>query len=151
MIKINNIIVLITASLIAFFLFYLSFRGGNSAAYLLPRTYSVILASIVIILIFFHIRKKNNFYKELNLTKIFPTIIFIILFILYGEDLGFYFSTTLIFFFITTFYSPEEKSIKNLIKAGIVCSVFMCFIYILFSLLLKVQVPGFILFSLANS
>jgi hypothetical protein len=66
MIKINNIVVLITASLIALFLFYLSFRGGNSAAYLLPKTYSVILASIVIILIFFHIRKKNNFYKELD-------------------------------------------------------------------------------------
>ena len=44
-----------------------------------------------------------------------------------------------------------EKNIKSLIKAGIICSLFMCFIYVLFSLLLKVQVPEFILFSLANS
>ncbi len=151
MIKINNIIVLITASLIALFLSYLSFDSGKSAAYLLPRTYSVILVGIVATLIILHVRKKNEFYKELNLKKIFPTIIFIVLFILFGEELGFYFSTTLIFFFITTFYSPGEKNIKSLIKAGIICSLFMCFIYVLFSLMLKVQVPEFILFSIANS
>ena len=61
MIKINNIIVLITASLIALFLSYLSFDSGKSAAYLLPRTYSVILVGIVATLIIVYKGSKSNF------------------------------------------------------------------------------------------
>jgi len=150
MIKINNTLVVVTSFIIACTLLYLSFRSGNSAAYLLPKTYTVVLGCLSIIMIFFHFKRKTFFENQIHIKKILPIIFFITFFISVGEDLGFYFSTTLIFFFIATFYSPEAKTLKNIIQSVVWCTLIMCFIYVIFSIMLQVQVPGFILFNLTN-
>lgn len=69
MIKINNTLVVVTSFIIACTLLYLSFRSGNSAAYLLPKTYTVVLGCLSIIMIFFHFKRKTFFENQIHIKK----------------------------------------------------------------------------------
>jgi hypothetical protein len=157
MINFGNKSVIFVSLLIAGLLFYLSFYSGTSKeiqAYLFPRTVSTIMLIVTVFL--FYQNLENKFLERerktpsvfpLNLFKLYPAGIGILLFMIFAEDLGFYFSTTILFMFITLFYSEDKLKLSNLVKSICVCSLFMGLIYVLFTILLKVQVPGFILFQ----
>ena len=157
MLNFGNKSVIFVSLFIAIALFYLSFYSGTPKeveAYLFPRTITSIMFAVTIFL--FYQNLENKFLERerkapsvfpLNLSKLYPAGISILLFIFFAEDLGFYFSTTILFMFISIFYSEEKLDISNLIKSSCVCSLFMALIYILFTVLLKVQVPGFFLFE----
>jgi hypothetical protein len=157
MINFGNKSVIFVSLLIAGLLFYLSFYSGTSKeiqAYLFPRTVSTIMLIVTVFL--FYQNLENKFLERerktpsvfpLNLFKLYPTGIGILLFMIFAEDLGFYFSTTILFMFITLFYSEDKLKLSNFVKSICVCSLFMGLIYVLFTILLKVQVPGFILFQ----
>ena len=157
MLNFGNKSVIFVSLFIAIALFYLSFYSGTPKeveAYLFPRTITSIMFAVTIFL--FYQNLENKFLERqrkapsvfpLNLSKLYPVGISILLFIFFAEDLGFYFSTTILFMFISIFYSEEKLDISNLIKSSCVCSLFMALIYILFTVLLKVQVPGFFLFE----
>jgi len=145
MIKINNLASVIFILLISIMLAFVSFSGKQSEAYLFPRIITsvmIILSSLSLAVYFFDKTKKMT---EINISKLSIYLISLILFIFFGEILGFYFLTIILFLTVCYFYS-EHKSFKIIIYNILITSLFMLFIYFLFSILLKVQVPRFFLF-----
>jgi hypothetical protein len=144
MIKINNLASVIFILLISIMLAYASFSGKQSEAYLFPKIITsvmIILSSLSLVIYFFEKTKKIT---EVNISKLSIYLISLILFIFFGEILGFYFLTIILFLTVCYFYS-EQKNFKIIIYNILITSLFMLFIYLLFSILLKVQVPRFFL------
>ena len=144
MIKINNLASVIFILFISIMLAYASFSGKQSEAYLFPKIITsvmIILSSLSLVIYFFEKRKKT---EEINISKLSIYLISLILFIFFGEILGFYFLTIILFLTVCYFYS-EQKNFKIIIYNILITSLFMLFIYLLFSILLKVQVPRFFL------
>ena len=145
MIKISKLISVIFILLLSTLLAYVSFSGGTSEAYLFPKIITsvmMILSSLALVLYFFD--KAENFAK-VDIKKLSIYLISLILFISFGEFLGFYFLAILLFIIICYFYS-ERKTIKTFIYNLLVTFLFMICTYFLFSILLKVQVPRFFIF-----
>ena len=145
MIKINYLISLIFVLVLSFLLGYASFSGSSPEAYLFPKIITSVMISLSGLLLIFYFFDNKQTVKEINLSKLFIYLLLIIIFLFLGEILGFYFSTTLIFFSICHFYSQEKNNLKSLIYNVMISSGFMLSIYFLFSVLLKVQVPRFFL------
>ena len=144
MIEIKNLTTVIITLILSILLAYVSFTGGASEAYLFPKIITstmIILSSLSLLFYFF---EKNQKIAKIDMIKLSVYLILIILFILFGEILGFYFSATLIFLTVCYYYS-ENKTTKVFIYNLLVTVFFMLFIYFLFSVLLKVQVPRFFL------
>ena len=145
MIKISKLISVIFILLLSTLLAYVSFSGGTPEAYLFPKIITsvmMILSSLALVLYFFD--KTENFAK-VDIKKLSIYLISLILFISFGEFLGFYFLTILLFIIICYFYS-ERKTVKTFIYSLLVTFLFMICTYFLFSILLKVQVPRFFIF-----
>ena len=145
MIKINNLASVIIILLISIMLAYSSFSGKQSEAYLFPKIITsvmIILSSLSLVYYFFDKTKKM---AEINISKLSIYLISLIIFIFFGEILGFYFLAIILFLTVCYFYS-EHKSVKIIFYNILITSLFMLFIYFLFSILLKVQVPRFFLF-----
>ena len=148
MLKINNLTSLICILFISILLAYASFTGGSentSEAYLFPK----LITSVMIILssfsLIFYFLNKTLSVVEVDIKKLSVYLISLILFIFFAEIVGFYFLAILLFF-INSYYYSEDKNIKNIIQNTIITIIFMLFIYFLFSVMLKVQVPRFFLF-----
>ena len=144
MIKINNLASVIIILLISIMLAYSSFSGKQSEAYLFPKIITsvmIILSSLSLVYYFFDKTKKM---AEINISKLSIYLISLIIFIFFGEILGFYFLAIILFLTVCYFYS-EHKSVKIIFYNILITSLFMLFIYFLFSILLKVQVPRFFL------
>jgi hypothetical protein len=147
MLKINNLTSLISILIISITLGYVSFTGGTettSEAYLFPK----LITSVMIILssfsLVFYLMNKNSSVANIDIKKLSVYLVSLILFIFLGETIGFYFLAILLFL-INSYYYSEIKSLKNIIQNTIITIMFMTFIYILFSIMLKVQVPRFFL------
>ena len=145
MIKINNLFTVIFVLIVSSLLGYASFSGSSPEAYLFPKIITSVMISLSGLLLIFYFFDNKQTVKEINLSKFFIYLLLIIIFLFLGEILGFYFSTTLIFFSICHFYSQEKNNLKSLIYNVIISSCFMLSIYFLFSVLLKVQIPRFFL------
>jgi len=147
MLKINNLTSLISILIISISLGYVSFTGGvetTKEAYLFPKlitTVMIILSTFSLIIYFLN---KTKSFSEINIQKLSVYLISLILFIFLGETIGFYFLAILIFL-INSYYYSESKNLKRFIQNIVVTILFMAFIYLLFSVMLKVQVPRFFL------
>ena len=148
MLKINNLISLICILFISILLAYASFTGGSensSEAYLFPKLITFVMIILSSFSLIFYFLNKSFSVAEVDIKKLFIYLISLILFIFFGEIVGFYFFAILLFF-INSYYYSEDKNIKKIIQNMIVTFIFMLFIYFLFSIMLKVQVPRFFLF-----
>lgn len=149
MINIKNIASVLVAISLSILLVVASFSGGhpdNTEAYFFPRIITSIMLFLSLLLLIQHFYEKNHPIKKINIAKLTPFFILIIIFILLGENLGFYLCASLMFLTICYFYYPEKKNIKKIIFFLLIGVVFMMAIYCLFTFLLKVQVPRFFLF-----
>jgi len=146
MINIKNIASVLVAISLSILLVVASFRGGNPEAYLFPRIITSTMLALSLILLIQHFYKKNHPIEKINIGKLTPFFTLIIIFILLGENLGFYLCASLMFITICYFYYPEKKDMKKVIFFLLIGSAFMMAIYFLFTFLLKVQVPRFFLF-----
>ena len=146
MINIKNIATVLVAISLSILLVVASFSGGNSEAYLFPRIITSIMLFLSLLLLIQHFYGKNHPIKKINIAKLTPFFILIIIFILLGENLGFYLCASLMFLTICYFYYPEKKDMKKIIFFLLICALFMTAIYFLFTFLLKVQVPRFFLY-----
>ena len=146
MINIKNIATVLVAISLSILLVVASFSGGNSEAYLFPRIITSTMLVLSLILLIQHFYEKNHPIKKINIAKLAPFFTLIIIFILLGENLGFYLCASLMFLTICYFYYPERKDMKKILFFLLICAVFMTAIYFLFTFLLKVQVPRFFLF-----
>ena len=146
MINIKNIASVLVAISLSILLAVASFSGGNSEAYLFPRIITSIMLVLSLLLLIQHFYEKNHPIKKINIAKLTPFFILIIIFILLGENLGFYLCASLMFLTICYFYYPEKKDVKKVLFFLLIGAAFMMAIYFLFTFLLKVQVPRFFLF-----
>ena len=146
MINIKNIATVLVAISLSILLVVASFSGGNSEAYLFPRIITSIMLVLSLILLIQHFYEKNHPIKKINIAKLAPFFTLIIIFILLGENLGFYLCASLMFLTICYFYYPEKKDMKKILFFLLICALFMTAIYFLFTFLLKVQVPRFFLY-----
>jgi len=146
MINIKNIATVLVAISLSILLVVASFSGGNSEAYLFPRIITSTMLALSLILLIQHFYEKNHPIKKINIAKLAPFFILIIIFILLGENLGFYLCASLMFLTICYFYYPEKKDMKKVLFFLLIGAAFMMAIYFLFTFLLKVQVPRFFLF-----
>ena len=148
MLKINNLISLICILFISILLAYASFTGGSensSEAYLFPKLITFVMIILSSFSLIFYFLNKSFSVVEVDIKKLSIYLISLILFVFFGEIVGFYFFAILLFF-INSYYYSEDKNIKKIIQNMIVTFIFMLFIYFLFSIMLKVQVPRFFLF-----
>ena len=146
MINIKNIATVLVAIFLSILLVVASFSGGNPEAYLFPRIITSTMLVLSLILLIQHFYEKNHPIKKINIAKLAPFFILIIIFILLGENLGFYLCASLMFLTICYFYYPEKKDMKKVLFFLLIGAAFMMAIYFLFTFLLKVQVPRFFLF-----
>jgi len=146
MINIKNIVSVLVAISISILLVVASFSGGHPEAYLFPRIITSIMLALSLILLIQHFYEKNHPIKKINIAKLTPFFILIIIFILLGENLGFYLCASLMFLTICYFYYPDKKDVKKVLFFLLIGTAFMMAIYFLFTFLLKVQVPRFFLF-----
>ena len=146
MIKINYLISLIFVLVLSFLLGYASFSGSSPEAYLFPKIITTVMIFLSCLLFLTYFFQKNEKINAINIARLSTYLLLVIFFIFFGEILGFYFSTTLIFLIISFFYFPENKSFKIFVYNLLITTFFMLSIYLLFSVLLKVQVPRFFLF-----
>ena len=146
MINIKNIVSVLVAISLSILLVVASFSGGHSEAYLFPRIITSIMLVLSLLLLIQHFYGKNHPKKTINIAKLAPFFILIIIFVLLGENLGFYLCASLMFLTICYFYYPEKKDMKKFLFFLLIGAAFMMAIYFLFTFLLKVQVPRFFLF-----
>ena len=146
MINIKNIATVLVAISLSILLVVASFSGGNPEAYLFPRIITSTMLVLSLILLIQHFYEKNHPIKKINIAKLAPFFTLIIIFILLGENLGFYLCASLMFLTICYFYYPEKKDMKKVLFFLLIGAAFMMAIYFLFTFLLKVQVPRFFLF-----
>jgi len=146
MINIKNIASVLVAISLSILLVVASFSGGHTEAYFFPRIITSIMLFLSLLLLIQHFYGENHSIKKINIAKLTPFFILIIIFIILGENLGFYLCASLMFLTICYFYYPEKKDIKKILFFLLISAVFMMAIYFLFTFLLKVQVPRFFLF-----
>ena len=145
MIKINKLSSVVLVLILSILLAYASFSGGTSEAYIFPKllsTVMIILSFLSLVLFFYN---KNEKIIEVDIKKLSIYLGSLLLFLVFGELLGFYFMAVLIFLIICYVYS-EKKNKKNIFYNFLITLCFMIFIYFLFAILLKVQAPRFFLF-----
>jgi len=146
MINIKNIASVLVAISLSILLVVASFSGGHPDAYFFPRIITSIMLFLSLLLLIQHFYEKNHPIKKINIAKLTPFFILIIIFILLGENLGFYLCASLMFLTISYFYYPEKKDMKKILFFLLIGTGFMIAIYFLFTFLLKVQVPRFFLY-----
>ena len=146
MINIKNIASVLVAISLSILLVVASFSGGHPEAYFFPRIITSIMLFLSLLLLIQHFYGKNHPIKKINIAKLTPFFTLIIIFILLGENLGFYLCASLMFLTICYFYYPEKKDMKKVLFFLVIGAAFMMAIYFLFTFLLKVQVPRFFLF-----
>ena len=146
MINIKNIASVLVAISLSILLVVASFSGGHPDAYFFPRIITSIMLFLSLLLLIQHFYGKNHPIKKINIAKLTPFFILIIIFILLGENLGFYLCASLMFLTICYFYYPEKKDVKKALFFLLIGAAFMIAIYFLFTFLLKVQVPRFFLY-----
>jgi len=146
MINIKNIASVLVAISLSILLVVASFSGGHPEAYFFPRIITSIMLLLSLLLLIQHFYEKNHPIKKINIAKLTPFFTLIIIFILLGENLGFYLCASLMFLTICYFYYPEKKDMKKVLFFLVIGAAFMMAIYFLFTFLLKVQVPRFFLY-----
>jgi hypothetical protein len=95
----------------------------------------------ILSLIYFFVEKKENL-TELNIKKLYPYLVSILIFVLLGQNFGFYLLLTVLFI-VNCFVYSKKRNLRTSIEILITTSIFVPLIYLLFSVLLKVQVPRF--------
>ena len=145
MIKINKISSVVLVLILSILLAYASFSGGTSEAYIFPKLLSTVMIILSFLSLVLYFYNKNEKITEVDIKKLSIYLGSLLLFLVFGELLGFYFLAVLIFFIICYVYS-EKKNKKSIFYNFLITLCFMIFIYFLFAILLKVQTPRFFLF-----
>lgn len=117
-----------------------SFSGDDPAAYAFPRLVSALM--LVFCGANLARRAMAGFSGEPALTwtliqKIAPGIAVFIAYLLVARDLGFYLAALLAFFAVSFLYSAHRRPVR----IGIVTGAVIAVLYLIFSVVLKVQVP----------
>ena len=145
MIKINKLSSVVLVLILSILLAYASFSGGTSEAYIFPKLLSTVMIILSFLSLVLYLYNKNEKITEVDIKKLSIYLSSLLLFLVFGELLGFYFLAVLIFLIICYVYS-EKKNKKSIFYNFLITICFMTSIYLLFAILLKLQAPRFFLF-----
>lgn len=144
--KVNRIIAIFLIIIVIFL--YISSLSGTNEAMLLPRLLLILIMVLSVLLLISggeKVKQKNNqnekIPEKILLPRLILTIVVTIIYILFLKILGFYLSTFayLLFIFITTGF--KQKWLAVSVTLG-----FMGFLYLIFSLWLRVPLPECVFF-----
>ena len=138
----RRFIVALIVVLIAYWLFYLSYFQENSEAYLFPSIITVCVLFFSITSLF---RETWGMcvddFKAIPVVRLLPAIIGMVVTVLSVEHLGMYTTCAIALFLISTWYSPVENTQKRILNSLLLSLGFIVFMYLLFSVMLGVQMP----------
>ena len=125
---------------------WLSFTQEPAESFLFPRVISVVfilLAAWNLARALLGLAKVGRGIGIAEARNILPGLIVMIVYVFWlAKALGFYASSTIVFFTLYSLYDAVPlSSLKDWVKRIVVTAAFMSIIYMLFSLLLEVQTP----------
>ena len=136
----------LVASAVAFIaalLFKISYFQENSEAYLFPAVVaSAMLAFALISLVRESFSLCVDDFQSFPFSRQWPVIVMMVAGVSLIETLGMYTTAFLLLLLVTYWYSPQENGGKRLLQSLAMAAGFTLTMYVLFSLLLKVQVPN---------
>ncbi len=125
---------------------WLSYTREPAGAFLFPR----MIGSVMLFLAVWNfaraslgLAKVGEGMSRTTIARIAPGLVVMLLFVFFAaKALGFYAASYIAFVGIYSLYDPaSHRSLAAWVKRNLVAAVFMCVIYGLFAMLLKVQTP----------
>lgn len=139
---IRRVVVAVLVTVIAWMMFQVSYFQENQEAYLFP---SIITLVVLIFSITSLVREGFDLciddIKPIPFLRLLPALICMIGAVFTVEHLGMYTTSFITLILLTVWYSPEENWMKRLISSLVLSVGFIIFMYLLFSVVLGVQMP----------
>ena len=142
----RRFIVALLVAMVAGLIFRVSYFQENSEAYLFPAIIAIAMLTLSLISL-----ARETFdlcvddYQAFPFARQLPAIVIMAAAVALVEILGMYVSAFLALTMVSLWYSPEEDNQRRLIRSLVFSAGFTAFMYVLFSLLLNVQLPRGIL------
>lgn len=134
----------ITTLLVTIGLAYISF-SSDKTGYLFPQIIAVamVLIALIMVALTFIPKKPITTMDEEPIPwgVIFPTLLVLLGFLVVVEWLGFFATSFIAFYSIVLIYSPERLKRRHYLKSAAISLGFMAVLYLIFVVLLNVQIP----------
>ena len=138
-------LIAITALALTVFLCYVSFGHENQEAYLFPQIIGGSLLGLCALLVLREfLGNRDPAVQSVNMgsiIKLLPMLVLLSGYVYCIEWLGMYSSSALALFLIAFIYHSADSIVKRFTSSLLVALVFTGFIYVVFSVLLRVQAP----------
>ncbi len=130
---------------VAMLLFVLSTIPSNQEAFIFPRIVGLILIVIAVAAILGARDRSGSPRESISVSipwrAIWPALIVFLAYLNLAEKLGFYTTSLLAFIALSAIYSPAQGVGTRIVKSGVIACGFIAALYVLFTLLLRVQMP----------
>ena len=138
----RRLFVALLMTLIAGFLFKVSYFQENGEAYLFPT----VVAGVMLCLSLLSLAREAfalcvDDFQPFPFERQWPVILMMAAGVALIEILGMYSTAFLILLLVTFWYSPQENTRRRLLQSLAMAAGFSLTMYVLFSVLLNVQVP----------
>jgi len=138
----RRLLVALLVAMIAGLIFRASYFQENSEAYLFPSIVSVGMLGLALLSLF---REAVDLcvddFQAFPFARQVPAILMMVGGVALVEVLGMYASALLVLFLVSYWYSPQEDGRRRLIQSLTFAVGFAAFMYLLFSVMLNVQLP----------
>ena len=138
----RRFLVALLVALIAGFIFEISFFQENREVYLFPAIVSFVMLVFSLISL---VREAFDLcvddFQPFPFVRQTPAILMMAGGVALVETLGMYTSAFLVLLLVSFWYSPEENGRRRLLSSLLLAGGFAAFMYLLFSVMLNVQVP----------
>lgn len=138
--------VALTVAMIAAVIFRASYFQENSEAYLFPSIIAVVMLALSLLSL---AREAFDLcvddFQAFPFVRQLPVILMMAAAVSLVEVLGMYSSAFIVLAVVTYWYSPQEDGRRRLVSSLGFAAGFAAFMYVLFTLMLNVQVPRGIL------
>ncbi|MDJ0739946.1 MAG: tripartite tricarboxylate transporter TctB family protein [Gammaproteobacteria bacterium] len=138
----RRFVVALTVALLAGLIFRVSYFQDNSEAYLFPS----IVATVMLTLSLVSLAREAfdmcvDDFQAFPLLRQLPVILMMVVAVSLVEVLGMYTSAFLVLAVVTYWYSPQTDGRRRLLSCVAFAAGFTAFMYLLFSVMLNVQLP----------
>lgn len=138
----RRLLVALMIALLAAFIFQVSFFQDNREAYLFPA----VIAGVMLVLSLISLARESldlcvDDYQPFPFERQWPVLLMMAGGVAAIETLGMYTTAFLILLLVTYWYSPQQDTRRRLLSSLAMAAGFSAAMYVLFSLLLNVQVP----------
>ena len=134
--------VALAVAMISGLIFRVSYFQENSEAYLFPS----IIAAVMLALSLLSLAREAfdlcvDDFQAFPFSRQLPAILMMAAGVWLVEVLGMYTSALIVLVVVTYWYSPQEDGRRRLVGSLAFAAGFACFMYVLFTLMLNVQLP----------